>query len=207
MVVHGASGKEEVRFFDPSFQPAETITFDFDWREGPGLVKRPDGQLDPTAACDSIAIDVMRAVGGDDVNSWDLAHSGIDVATGTTCACVPWPRVLEGTLLTTPQKPLTLVRAGERLQFATSAPATRLARTSLTVPDSIFDSVPFGASMQTGAPVVGADGRPAAFRLDGDRLWPASCLELITDNGSSIASISTTIYDAYPVAASLYCLK
>jgi hypothetical protein len=207
MVVHGGGGTEEVRFFDSAFQKLDSVTFDFDWHEGPGIAKRPDGQLDPTSACDRISIDVMRAVGADDVNSWDLAHSGIDVATGTTCACVPWPKVLEGTLLVSTQKPLTLVRGGERLQFAAAAPATRLGRTSLDVSGAIFDAVPFGASMQTGAPVVGATGRPAAFKLDGDRLWPSSCLELITDNGSSIASISVAEWDGYPVASSLYCLK
>lgn len=207
MVVHGGQGTEEARFFDAAFQATESVPFSFDWHEGPGIVKRPDGQLDPTSACDRISIDVMRAVGGDDVSSWDLGHSGVDIPTGTTCECISWPKVLEGTLLNATDKPLTLVRGGERLQFAASAPATRLARTSLGVSDPIFYAVPFGASMQTGATVVGADARPAAFRLDGDRLWPSSCLELITDNGSSISTISTTEFDALPMGPSLYCLK
>ncbi|MCA9599120.1 MAG: hypothetical protein KC776_37675 [Myxococcales bacterium] len=207
MVLHGGAGKEEVRVFGPDLKQVGATSFDFEWHEGPGIVKRPDGQLDPTSACDGISIDVMRAVGSSDVNSWDLAHSGIDIAMGTSCECIPWPKVLEGTLLVSPGKPLTLVRGGERLQFASAAPAARLARTSLDVPESIFYAVPFGASMQSGAPVVGATGRPAAFKLDQDRLWPASCLELITDNGSSIASISVAEFDAYPMASSLYCLK
>jgi hypothetical protein len=207
MVVHSSSGKETVRFFDADFQPAGSVDFNFDWHEGPGLVKRPDGQLDPSADCDRIRIDVMRAVGASDVNSWDLAHSGVDIPTGTTCQCIPWPQVLEGTLLVSPQKPLTLVRGGERLQFASATPAARLARTSLDVSASIFDAVPFGGSMHTGDPVVGATGRPAAFKLDGNRLWPASCIGLITDNGSSIATIPVSEYDSYAAAPSLYCLQ
>ncbi len=208
MVVHSSGGKEGVRFFDADFQPVDSVTFDFEWHEGPGIAKRPDGQLDPTSACDRVSIDVMRAVGAADVNSWDLAHSGIDVLTGTTCECIAWPRVLEGTLLVSPQKPLTLVRGGERLQFASAAPASRLARTSLDVPDvDLLRGAVWRihADRRHGGGRHGSPRRPSSSMAIG--YGPRAALELITDNGSSIATIPLSEYDGYPVAASLYCLK
>ena len=61
--------------------------------------------------------------------------------------------------------------------------------------------------MAANANVVGAPDRPAAFELDETKLWPASCLEVITDNGSSITSITTAEFDAHPQGPSLFCLK
>jgi hypothetical protein len=207
MATHGTPGLEELRFFNADFSFSKLLTLPFAWAEGPGIVKRPDGQLDPTPACDTLRVDLMRAVGTGDVNTWELAHSGGDVATGRTCDCVSWPRVLEGSLLVSPGKPLTIVRGGTRLQFAQAAPATRLARTAIEVPDALYGKVPYGASMGAMAPAVGATGKPAAFKLDNDTLWPASCLEVFTDNGSSLQPIASTTYDALPKGPSLFCLK
>jgi hypothetical protein len=88
MANEGTGGMQELRFFDEAFHFVTRVAFVADWAEGPGVVKRPDGQLDPGTACDRIGVDLMRAVGGD-IDSWDLAHSGVDVATGTTCDCRP----------------------------------------------------------------------------------------------------------------------
>ncbi len=206
MAVDGTAGIVQLRFFDTSFQAVKTVSIPGDWSEGPGLVKRPDGQLDPSASCDTLSVDVMRAVGSG-TDAWDLAHAGADVPTGRTCSCVPWPSVLEGTLVTLGGQPLTLVRGGKRLQFALAAPAHRLARTELAVTSEIFGAVPYGAGLHAGDPAVGAAGRPAAFKLDNDTLWPASCLEVFTDNGSTVATITTAAFDALPAGPSLYCVK
>src|SRR5262249_36541123 len=158
------------------------------WREGPGIVSRPDKHAVPSGSCGVVPVDVMHATGDlDDERTWDLAHVGADLPTGLGCDCLPAPRVFEGSLLAATGRPLALVQDGTRLQFQDAAPARWLARSSVRVAPEVFDAVPFGASLRAGSVVWGAPGRPAAFRLDGDRLWPIDCIEAITANGSRIA--------------------
>ena len=177
------------------------------WTEGPGLVSRPDKHGIPGTRCGDVPIDVMRSVGPEGPSTWDLAHVGYDMSSGLGCECLDLGRVYEGSLLVSAGLPLTMVRGGVRLQFALEAPARRLARSSYSVTSEMFHAIPYGASMHAGDEVLGAPGRPAAFHLDDDRLWPASCLELITDNGSSISSVTVEQFDAIPIANSLYCLQ
>ena len=207
MAVDGASGVTQIRLFDRALlHQTAMIEVPGNWTEGPGIVSRPDKHAVPSISCGTVPIDLMRSVGPGGPDTWDLAHDGIDMSTGQRCDCTPLSRVFEGSLFSVPGLPLTLIRQGLRLQFALSAPASRLARNSFGVSAAIFNAIPFGASMHMGDEVIGAPGRPAAFHLDG-RAWPASCLELITDNGSSITSVSVAAFDAIPAGPSLYCLR
>ena len=180
------------------------------WAEGPGIVSRADKHALPGATCGTIPIDLMRAVYtvfGGGIDSWDLAHTGLDADTGLPCDRVPLGRVYEGLLVSTDRAPLTLVRQGVRLQFASLPPAGRLGRGHYGLSSELFHAFPYGASLPVGAPVLGAPGRPPAFQLDDGKLWPVSCLEAITDNGSSITSIDVAEWDAYPKGPSLFCLR
>jgi len=204
---HTSGGKTRLHLFDRALaKDLGEVEVSGSWTEGPGIVSRPDKHAIASSSCGRVPIDIMRSVGPGGPETWDLAHDGIDMLTGQSCACTPWPRILEGYLMSSAGLPLTMVRGGERLQFALRPPADRLARSSIEVSSEVFHAVPFGASMAANAPVIGADGRPAAFHLD-NRLWPVSCLEVITDNGSSIQSVSAAEWDAVPLAHSLHCLK
>jgi hypothetical protein len=206
---HTGGGETRVFLFDDAGNELlpDPVAIPGPWHEGPGIASRPDKHAIPGSSCDVIPFDVMRAVGGSDVSSWNLGHTGADLVINRTCADVPLPAVYEGSLISATGTPLTLVVGGERLQFALQPPASRLARNHFTVASSVFGAIPFGGSMQSGATVIGATGRPAAFQLDGGRLWPSSCLELITDNGSSITSVDVASFDQHPSGHSLYCLK
>ncbi|RKG82521.1 beta-xylosidase [Corallococcus exercitus] len=177
------------------------------WTEGPAIVSRPDKHAVASSTCGTVPVDILRSVGTGDVNTWNLAHSGVDLLTGRSCDQVPMGRVYEGYLIQSAGLPLTLVRGGTRLQFALAAPALDLSRNAIGVASDIFYRVPYGASMHSGAPVYGASGRPAAFSLDDGRLWPVSCLEAITHNNSSIASMSVTQWDGIPKGPALHCVK
>ncbi|NOK16435.1 beta-xylosidase [Corallococcus carmarthensis] len=177
------------------------------WTEGPAIVSRPDKHAVASSTCGTVPVDILRSVGTGDVNTWNLARSGVDLLTGRSCDQVPVGRVYEGYLIQSAGLPLTLVRDGTRLQFALAAPAQDLSRNTIGVSSDIFYRVPFGASMHSGAPVYGAAGRPAAFYLDDGRLWPVSCLEAITHNNSSIASMSVSQWDGIAKGPGLHCVK
>jgi hypothetical protein len=208
IAIDGAPGRTIVRLFDKSLSHEVTnISITGAWHESPALVGRPDRHAEPSSSCGVIPFDVMRAVGADDPNSWDLGHVGADVVTGESCACSALPRVFEGSLVAAQQRPLALVRDGRRLQFAQAAPALTLARTGFSVSPEVYEAIPYGASMPTGAPVLGAPGRPAAFLLDNNVLWPTDCGEVITANGSQITDVSLAEYDSHPPGPGLACIR
>jgi hypothetical protein len=178
------------------------------WTEEPAIVSRPDKHAVPWGgACGTLAIDVLRSVGASSPSSWNLAHDGIDLDTGLSCACSNLPACLEGTLLAVPSTPLTLVRGGGRLQFALAAPAELLAKTSVDPGIDVFNLLPYAASIYSGNEVLGATGLPAAYLLDDGELWPVSCIAELTANQSSITSVSVATYGGYPGGPPLYCIQ
>jgi hypothetical protein len=177
------------------------------WTEGPAIVSRPDKHAVASSTCGTVPVDILRSVGPGGPDTWNLAHAGVDLLTGRGCDQAPLGRVYEGYLIQSAGLPLTLVRDAKRLQFALTAPAQTLSRNAIAVSSDIFHRIPFGASMHSGAAVYGATGRPAAFHLDDGRLWPVSCLETITANNSSIASLSVAQWDGIAKGPSLFCVK
>lgn len=136
----------EVRVFDKTLtKQLGMFAAPAAWTEEPALVARPDRHAMPAGDCDTIPIDVMRSVGTPGMpGTWDLAHVGFDLKTGASCGCAPLGKMYEGVVMNTPGRPATMVRGGTRLQFALAPPLTRLSRTSVNVPTSVYDQVPYG---------------------------------------------------------------
>ncbi|RKH39482.1 beta-xylosidase [Corallococcus sicarius] len=202
-----ASATRVVLFNSALSQQVDQFDIAGTWTEGPAIVSRPDKHAIPSSTCGTVPVDIVRSVGPGGPDTWNLAHNGVDLLTGRTCDQVPHGRVYEGYLIQVPGLPLTLARGGVRLQFALAAPAGDLSRNAIAVSSDVFHRIPYGASMQSGATVYGAPGRPAAFHLDDGRLWPVSCLEAIQHNNSSITGISVSQWDAHPVGPALHCVK
>lgn len=206
VVAVNASSKLDLRFFDRAMNPIKGgASIPGTNAEGPGIVGRPDRHAIPSTDPQVLHVDLLHAI-GPAVASWDLAHHGGDVKTDRLPACVDMGKVFEGSLIAAAGRPLTMIRDGKRIQFAASAPAVRLARASYDVSVDFFDRFPYGASMRTGATVLSAPDRPGAFLLDDGKLYPFDCLELVTENGSSLTSVTTAEWDKYPRGSPLRCL-
>jgi hypothetical protein len=189
-----------------------------DWTEGPGLLKRADqhSPFNPNSAQPThVPVDILRSWGPGGPFTWTppkggLAHSGGDLVE------VPLPNAsslfqrtleaLEGSAVEAPGMPLAVVVAGVRLQFAIAATVETFVTNYYSISDNFFNEIPYGASVYAGNKVLGAPGRPAAFLLDDGRLWPISCLEMITANGSEIEEVSVEQFDSYAQGPPLYCL-
>ncbi len=91
----GGPSQNQIRvsLYDSSLSRKEgEVWMDGSWNEGPGLVSSADRRSLPGATCGNVKFDIMRAVGSpSSVNTWDLAHVGIDWATGLPCDCVSSP--------------------------------------------------------------------------------------------------------------------
>lgn len=212
IAIDGSSGFTKVRLFDQDLHAiaGKDILLKGVWADGPGIVSRPDKHAIPGDSCDVIPFDTFHGaspIPGGGPSTWDLTHDGADITVNRTCAEVPLQRVYEGSQIAATGLPLAVVVAGKRLQFALAAPAGRIARSQYAITPAMYQAIPFGASMKAGVEVLGAPGRPAAFHLDDQHLWPVSCLEMIDDNQSSITSTSVTAWDAIGQSATLRCLK
>ena len=83
----------------------------------------------------------------------------------------------------------------------------RLSRTSVNVPASVYDLVPYGASVVAMNPVIQAPGTPAGYVLDDKRLWPISCLEEVIANMSTVTQVDAASFASHPVGPALFCVK
>ena len=199
----------EVRLFDKTLtKQLAAFAAPAAWTEEPALVARPDRHAMPAGDCNTIPIDVMRSVGAPGMpGTWDLAHVGFDLKTSATCACAPLGKMYEGVVMNTPNRPATLVRGETRLQFGLGQPMLRLSRTSVNVPEPVYDLVPYGASVFPMNQVIQAPGTPAAYLLDDKRVWPISCIEEVTENMSTVTQVDAATFGKYPVGPALYCVK
>ncbi len=68
----------------------------------------------------------------------------------------------------------------------------------MSVPRSVYDAVPYGATLHFGQTVLAASGQPAAFNLDNNTLWPVSCSQMITDNHSSVITVASSAWLSHP---------
>jgi hypothetical protein len=205
-----------VFFFDRTLtrQTFEPVFMAGHWGDGPGIISRPDKHGLPSTEVGKVPLRIIRAFdptfAAPDMYTpfrWNLGLTGIDVVRTMTFDEVPWPKVLEGFLIGVPGLPLTLVTGEQRLQFALAAPAQVLSKNSITVSPEIFNKIPYGASLHAGSVAVGAPGRPGAFRLDNNRLWPVSCGEVITANNSSLVGISVSEFDSSTFGPPLFCVR
>jgi len=178
------------------------------WTEGPGIMSRPDHHAPPNAGDPNLVpIDVFRSVGQPNPNflTWRIGHSGADVLD-TANSTINYGAIFEGSVIGAPGTPAALIIGGVRVQWAVGQALALIARTWYTVSAATFNAIPYGASVYSGNKVLGAPGRPGAFLLDDGKLWPVSCAEVVTDNGSAITMVTTQQYDSYPQGDPLYCI-
>jgi hypothetical protein len=209
------SGHTYVRFLSADFshKVRDDLSIADTWVEGPGLSSTPDKHSLPHTGsdCARISVDFVNASaktsGG---NPTGLRHYGQDVLTDTGCAGLDPSTVAamyDGYIIEASGMPATFVTKGVRLQSASFPPLQDLTNSTVDVTTSVFDRIPYGGSLQVGATAIGASGKPGAFLLDHDTIWPVNALKLITDNKSSLTTVSVASYDTHTVGPALYLVQ
>ncbi|MCQ4043327.1 beta-xylosidase [Streptantibioticus rubrisoli] len=207
-----AAGQTTLTFLDPNNLAKHAyadVAIPGQWSEGPGIVSRPDKHsvVSGSGDCGRIPVDVIRST--TTFPPQQLAHIGIDLRSGRSCASMPPAQIAamyEGYGLQSNGLPAAVVVNGRRLQIQNASVYTDLTRNRISVPPSIYYAVPYGASLHDREKVVGAPGLPGAFQLDGGALWPVSCLRLVTDNHSSITMVGQGTWLSHPRGPDLDCL-
>jgi hypothetical protein len=213
IVAHdSAAGETTLTFLDPedfSVKYAD-VNMAGTWTEGPGIISRPDKHsvVSTTNDCGRIPVDVIRSSTGSPPNG--LAHLGVDVPSGISCAsmtAIQVASIYEGYSPQASGLPAAVVVDGLRLQIEVAAIISDLSSNPISVPESIYNTIPYGASLRAEQSILGVTNQPAAFELDNDVLWPVNCLKIITDNDSNITTVDVATWQSHQVGPSLYCLS
>jgi hypothetical protein len=200
-----------ISFWDADFtyHPYASVTIPGAQREGPGLVRRPDGHapvstIDP---CGRVPLDVMRAtVEGAGPNG--ISHFGLDVhglhacrERATTLA------LMTGFVVPSPDRTVDIVLGDKLLEVERRSVALALGVGSVDQPPAVIATLPVVASLKAGAQAVSSPGHPLGMLLDGGRLWLVGDPSVAALNSSPVATVSATQWAAYPLGSDLTGLR
>ncbi len=199
-----------ITFWDANFtyQPYQPVVIGGPQREGPGLVRTPDGHapVSTTNPCGQIPLDVIRPTGGDNGPN-GLEHFGLDLTAVPGCQQPGTAAsLLAGFAVPAPDRTIDIV-VGERLvEVERRSVALALAKGMIDDPPAAIAALPVAARLAAGAKAVTAPGRPVGITADG-KLWVLGAATVAALNSSPVATISDQQWDAYPRGADLSDLR
>ncbi|WP_137812318.1 beta-xylosidase [Gandjariella thermophila] len=201
-VAHETAQGTTITFWDRDFtrNPYQPVLVGGAWREGPGLVRRPDGHAPVSTddPCGRVPVDVVRAT-RDGAAPTDLAHFGIDLRGIAGCADPGRAAaVLDGYAVPSPQRTVDLVIGGVLVRVDRRSVAAALAVRVLDARPPGVDGLRIAAHLAAAVPAVRADGRPVGLLLDDGRLWPVPSADVATLNSSAVQQVSPERWDGYP---------
>lgn len=206
-VAHETKRGTQITFYDKKLrtQPYRPLMLKGPWKEGPGLVRRPDGHLPVSAAepCRRVPVDVVRATTGEDAPT-GLSHFGLDVTGARGCHTTGRAlALLHGYGVASPKGTVDIVRDGGlvRVQRRSVAEALTTGVLDRRVPS--LERAPVLAHLKTGAPAVRASGRQLGLLLSDRKLWPVGKQEVARLNASRTTVIKPGRWDAYPAGQNL----
>ena len=208
-VAHEIDGGTQVSFWSRDFtvQPYRPVVVAGDWKEGPGLLRRPDGHAPLSSAdpCDRVPLDLVRAtVNGPPGAPTDLRHFGLDVRGAGGCADpARLATTFDGVTMPSPERTMDLVRAGKLVRVDRRGVAAVLAGELVERRPAAVAGLPLAARLRAGAVAVHNSARGDGFVLDDGSLWQLPDGGIAGGNASLTREITTAEWDAYPRGSSL----
>jgi hypothetical protein len=200
-ITEGTTVGTRIVFWDKDFRtsPYPAVMVSGPWREGPGLVRRPDGHAPVPLdnPCETVPLDLIRGSREGEAGPTDLMHFGLDLTDvgacrdpGTTLA------VLDGFGVPSPLRTVDLIRSGRVIRIDRRSVAEALATRILDYRVRMLDAVPVAAQLPSGVPARSAPGRGVGLLVD-DRLWMVPSAAVAVWNSSPLQEITPDSWDAY----------
>lgn len=201
-IAHETDQGTTITFWDKDFRtkPFSPVLVAGPWREGPGLVRRADGHavVPRDAACDLVAVDLMRATRQGAAGPTDLRHFGVDLVDVGGCARPDRAlRTLNGYAMLSSQRTIDLIVDGKVVRIDRRSVAEALAVHILDQRLPVLAEVPVAARLTAGRVAVRAPGRGVGVIMGG-RLWALPSEAVAERNSSPIVDISPRAWDFYP---------
>lgn len=199
-----------ITFWDANFtyHPYRPVVLGGPQREGPGLVRTPDGHA-PVAThdpCGQVPVDVIRATRGGP-GPTGLEHFGTDLTGPHGCRQrAAALRLLDGFAVPAPDRTVDIVVGDRLVEVERRSVALALAIGMVDDPPASITSLPVAVRLRAGAAALVAPGRPVGVPVDG-KLWVLGTTNVATLNSSPVATVSDQQWDAYPRGADLSALR
>lgn len=199
-IAHSTDGGTTITFWNKDFtrHPFKPVVIPGSWKEGPGLVRTPEGhapvhQSDP---CGRVPIDVLRATGESGGSPTNIAHFGLDAVGFQGCATIGEARVLDGFAMPSPERTADVVVAGQVIRFERRSVAEKFARGVLTTRPKIADWLNLAVRIPAGTPAVLGPDNSIGLVLD-NKLWAVGPPAVATLNSSAITPVSAEQWARY----------
>jgi hypothetical protein len=208
-IAHETQDGTTITFWNRDFSaiPYQPVVLPGPWREGPGLVREPDGHAPVSAQdpCGRVPVDVVRAtVIGEAGAPTDLRHFGLDLTNVNGCADTSRAlTLLDGFAMPSPVRTMDLVVAGKVVRVDRRSVAEQLAGHVLNKRLAVLDQVPVSAHLTSGARAVQAPELGLGLLLDDGHLWPAHPGTVAALNGSTVETVTPAQWRAYPESPTL----
>lgn len=206
-VAHETKHGTQVTFYNKTLrtQPYQPLLLEGPWKEGPGLVRRPNGHLpvSKTNPCRRVPVDVVRATTGRDAPS-GLSHFGKDVIGARGCRTTDRAlALLHGYGVVSPRGTVDIVQDGGLVRVQRRSVAEALSNRVLDQRIPALAGAPVLARLDAGAPALRAPGRGLGLRLSDRKLWPVGDPEVARLNASRTTLVDPGRWDAYPPGQNL----
>jgi hypothetical protein len=203
VIAHETAAGTTLTFWDRDFtvQPYAPLVIPGAWKEGPGLVRRPDGHA-PTSVtdpCGTVSFDIVRAtVTGESGAPTALQHFGLDVRGSGACADADrLTTTFDGVAMPSPERTMDLFRRGQRIRIDRRSVAATLAGEVLNEPLPPVEGIAVTARLHAGATVVHADGRGYSVLLGQNVRWGLPDTGSVKLNDSEVTEVDPRQWDAY----------
>ncbi|GAB3563403.1 beta-xylosidase [Amycolatopsis endophytica] len=208
-IAHETADGTTVTFWDRDFvrSPYRPLLIPGAWREGPGLVRQPDGHapVSATDPCGRVPLDVVRATVTGEANApTDLRRFGLDIVGVDACADPQRAlTILDGFAVPSPVRTMDLVVSGQVVRVDRRSVARELADHVLDRRPDVMDRFPVAARLESGTRALAADGLGLGFLLDDGRLYPVREPGAVTANGSSTEDVTPARWRGFPAGPAL----
>lgn len=205
-IAHQVEGGTRITFWNRDFtrHPYRPVLVEGRWREGPGLVRGPDGHapVSGTHPCTSVPIGLLRATTVTSAPT-DIRYFGVDVAAPRGCRSPERAAaVLDGFAVPSPRRTIDLVHDGAIVRVERRSTVEPLARRVLGTRPAALDALPVVATISGRAPALRAPDGTLAL-LDGrGRRWLVGATS-VAANDSPVRDVTWRVWRSHETAGDL----
>ena len=198
-IAHETDDGTTITFWNRDFtrHPFEPVVIPGPWKEGPGLLRTPEGHapVDGRDPCGRVGLDVLRGTVEGPAGPTNISHFGLDAIGLRGCATASEVRSLNGFAVPSPERTLDVVVGGNVMRFERRSVAEKFARGVLGTRPAGVEALKLAFSVPAGAPAVSNPAGQIGLLLDG-KLWVVSA-EIATLNSSTITSVTADQWAKY----------
>ncbi|SMD19882.1 beta-xylosidase [Lentzea albidocapillata] len=199
-IAHETDKGTTITFWNKDFtrHPFEAVLIPGAWKEGPGLLRTPEGHApaDAKDPCARVGLDVLRGTVEGPAGPTNISHFGLDAVGLKGCVTATEAKALNGLAVPSPERTLDVVVGGNVMRFERRSVAEKFARGVLGTRPQGVDALKLAFTVPAGAPAVTNPAGQVGLLLAG-KLWVVGSAEIATLNSSKITPVSADQWAKY----------